>query len=456
MSALSPAARNRRILVVDDNSAIHADFAKVLARTGGGTQDALAALEAQLFGDAPLPSRTAEGFDLSFASQGEEGFAMVREAARLGEPFAMAFVDVRMPPGWDGLRTAAAMWEVDPSLQIVICTAYSDHSWEQMLDRLGTPERYLILKKPFDTLEVKQLAHALTQKWELAREVRLRVDGLERTVEERTREVETMQADLRRAQRLEALGVVVGGVAHEINNPLAFILSNLSFVTHMLGEGTELTTDLREEVLRAIADSIEGGHRIQRIVSDLRTFARERTEEPLEPVDVVAMLEDCLRVARPRLESVGGLQLELADLPRAKGNGGRLAQVFAHILGNAASAVAATGRTREQNRVRLSAGMGPHGRIVVEVEDNGPGIRPEHLERLFDPFFTTRPFGQGTGLGLAVCHGIVRSMGGRITVQSEVDRGSVFRVELPVQEAEGQPSPGAVRGPVLASPCNAA
>ncbi len=424
--------QNRRVLVVDDNCAIHADFAKVLARRGTDDRDALLALESALFGDVPAPSRPSEGFDLEFASQGEEGFERVRAAHARGEPFALAFVDVRMPPGWDGLRTAAEMWAVDPSLQIVICTAYSDHSWEQMLDTLGAPERYLILKKPFDTVEVKQLAFALTQKWELAQQVRQRVEDLERKVEARSREIEAMQEELQRAQRLEAIAVVVGGVAHEINNPLAFLLSNLSYAVQMLRTGEASSPEGQAELVQAVEESIEGGRRIQRIVGDLRTFARERTEEPLEPVDVVALLEGCLQQAAGKFEDVTSLQREFGTLPLAKAVGPRLTQVFLHLILNAVDAVSS--RPKAENRVRLAARLGDHGRIVVEVEDNGPGIRPEHLERLFDPFFTTRPVGQGTGLGLAVCHGILRSMGARITVTSELQRGSVFRVELPVYE----------------------
>ena len=144
MNACSPVARNNRVLVIDDNRAIHDDFRKILS-----DQDPLRAAEAKLFG-------TAEGvaFQLDFAQQGEEGLALVQQALAKGSPYAMAFVDVRMPPGWDGIETTRRLWEADPDLQIVICTAYSDYSWDQMSEVLGQPDRLLILKKPFDTIEV--------------------------------------------------------------------------------------------------------------------------------------------------------------------------------------------------------------------------------------------------------------------------------------------------------------
>jgi PAS domain S-box-containing protein len=155
---------NRRILVVDDNLSIHEDFRKIL---GGGQASRLDAAEAALFGVKPSPRREIR-FELEFASQGQQGFEMVQQALQQNRPFAMAFVDVRMPPGWDGIETIAKIWTVDPQLQIAICTAYSDYSLTEIADRLGeNSDRFVILKKPFDTIEVTQLANAFTEKWNL-------------------------------------------------------------------------------------------------------------------------------------------------------------------------------------------------------------------------------------------------------------------------------------------------
>ena len=160
---MNSAMHNRRILIIDDNRAIHEDFGKILS--GGGTDSsALTALEDALFGEtAPAPAK--EQFELSSAFQGREAFEMVKCAEDGGCPFAMAFVDVRMPPGWDGVETIHRIWEVSENLQTVICTAYSDYSWEQVIDRLGKSDRLLILRKPFDPAEVRQLACDLTEKW---------------------------------------------------------------------------------------------------------------------------------------------------------------------------------------------------------------------------------------------------------------------------------------------------
>ena len=184
---------NHRILVVDDNEAIHGDFQKILGRTG--SDDLLDAAEAEVFGHAVETSERVE-FELSFASQGQAALELVQTAAAADRRFAVVFMDVRMPPGWDGLETTEKLWSVDPDLQVVICTAYSDKTWEEMMEKISHPERLLILKKPFDPIEVLQLAHALTEKWSLLQSSRRNLEELERTVSLRTRELMSANARL--------------------------------------------------------------------------------------------------------------------------------------------------------------------------------------------------------------------------------------------------------------------
>lgn len=159
---------NRRILVIDDNPSIHEVYRKILG-AGLASVTALSESEAALFGDAVEPARPPV-FQIDVASQGQEGVALVRRAREAQQPYAMAFVDARMPPGWDGIETSAKIWDLDPDVQIVICTAYSDHSWEEIHNKLGLSAGLVVLKKPFDTIEVLQLASALTEKWRLARQ----------------------------------------------------------------------------------------------------------------------------------------------------------------------------------------------------------------------------------------------------------------------------------------------
>ncbi|MGA2174444.1 MAG: response regulator [Verrucomicrobiota bacterium] len=177
---------NRRILVIDDNRAIHEDFRKILSAEAEGS--AYGEMSADLFGESPA-KRTFAGFELDSAFQGQEGLEMVKEALAAGRPYGVAFIDVRMPPGWDGIETTARLWEVCPELQVVICTAYSDYSWDDMARRLGQNDGLLILKKPFDMVEVLQLAETLARKWTLARQAKLRLADLDAMVNQRTQEL---------------------------------------------------------------------------------------------------------------------------------------------------------------------------------------------------------------------------------------------------------------------------
>jgi two-component system cell cycle response regulator len=157
-----------RILLIDDQEDIHRDYQKILGKQET-TNAAVNKAAADLFGDDPTMFVDWEGFELSSALQGQDGFELVQRAIEEGHPYSVAFVDIRMPPGWDGIETVRRIWEVDPEILIVICSAYSDYSWEDMITQLGRNDRFLILKKPFDNIEVRQCAMALTERWSVSR-----------------------------------------------------------------------------------------------------------------------------------------------------------------------------------------------------------------------------------------------------------------------------------------------
>lgn len=198
---------NRRVLIVDDNPAIHEDFHKTLSPRGSA-RDELAALEDELFGDGgDAQSKT---FELTSAYQGAQGLELALQARAEGRPFALAFIDVRMPPGMDGIETTARLLAEEPEINIVVCSAYSDHSWEEMIETIGETDRVLILKKPFDTIEVRQLAHAMQRRWDLSRLVELKLEDLTAAVDARTRELETANSRLTKEikAREEALALL--------------------------------------------------------------------------------------------------------------------------------------------------------------------------------------------------------------------------------------------------------
>ncbi|WNG50116.1 response regulator [Archangium minus] len=421
-----PAGERRRILVVDDNPSIHQDFRKILARPDDDVEE-LDAMESMLFGEAP-PRLGTSRFELDFALGGEEGVRRVKEAVREGRPYAMAFVDIRMPPGMDGVETTLHMWREEADLQVVLCSAHSDYSWDELSRKLGQSERLLILRKPFDNIEVRQMAHALCEKWELLRASHQRMEDLERIVQERTRALAEANTRLMHAQKLEALGRMSAGLAHEVNNPLSFILSNLRHAVRGLEklpcppESMAARDDLRE----ACRDAILGAERIERIVQDVRIFARV-DEPPRDPVDVRAVAELSISMASEALRSGVRLIKDFHEVPRVLGSEHGLGQVFLNLIVNAAHAL----RGREDPFIRLGVLRRSDGRVAVEVQDNGCGIPAENLSRLFEPFFTTKPVGTGTGLGLSICHGIVTRLGGDITVHSAPGQGTTFRVVLP-------------------------
>ena len=185
------ATEARRILVIDDNDAIHSDFRKTLERPGEPSAK-LDRAKAALFGAQAVVNEVQQrmpDFKIQSAMQGQEGLTKLEEAVRTGNPFSVAFVDMRMPPGWDGVQTIQRLWQVDPNVQVVICTAYSDYSWEEISKTLGLTDRLLILKKPFDPAEIIQIATSLSEKWSLAGKAKLKMDQLEHMVAERTAEL---------------------------------------------------------------------------------------------------------------------------------------------------------------------------------------------------------------------------------------------------------------------------
>jgi len=439
----APAGANRRILVVDDNRAIHEDFRKILCPAVASPS--LDAMEAALFGEdskGTSASEPATAFEVDSAYQGLEGIERVRAAVREGRPYAVAFVDIRMPPGLDGVETTVRLWQEEPDLQVVLCSAYADYSWDEMVRRLGSSQRLLILRKPFDTIEVRQMAHALAEKWDLLRRSHQQMEALSHAVRERTRELEDTNARLRhemedrarletrlaQAQRLESLGRLAAGLAHEINNPLSVVIASVGLLRSECDAklaGQQSMVDDTEELKDVCSDAMMGAERIRRIVNDIRLFSH-LDGQPRSRVDVHEALEHAL-------SGVGGVnkavrvEREFHEVPAVWASLSGLEQVFLGLLLNAVQAVQET----SEPRVRVVTQAGEDGWVRVEVRDNGRGIASEHLHRIFDPFFTTKPAGSGTGLGLSICYGIITGLGGDISVESQPGVGSTFRVLLP-------------------------
>src|ERR1700722_12188980 len=196
---------SRRVLIIDDNAAIHLDFRRVWgAQAEPSAQAALDVLEASLFGETAAAAAR-PNFDIDSAHQGQEGVAMALQARAEGRPYAMAFVDMRMPPGWDGLKTIEHLWATDPDVQVVICSAHSDYDWTEVVARLGHSDKLLVLRKPAEPIEVLQCATALSRKWENERLVKAHVGRLEEVITVRTHGLEAANRQLRHLVTHDAL-----------------------------------------------------------------------------------------------------------------------------------------------------------------------------------------------------------------------------------------------------------
>ncbi len=268
---------NRRILVIDDNTSIHDDFRKILAPPKNS--DPLDQARSALFGEAPtLPP--AVHYELEFSDQGREGFGLVQNAVHQDNPFAVAFVDMRMPPGWDGLETIEHILYVDSEIQIVICSAYSDHPWEEISKRIGQNDRLLILMKPFNSIEVVQLANSLTKKWNLARSVKTQIETLTFSVTQRTTELQTANARLQESVASRAAETTTDELKDEQTEAFRRKEEFLAIMSHEIFTPMNELVDKAELLLDGPLTSEQKSHvtAIQKCARDLLALLKDMHE----------------------------------------------------------------------------------------------------------------------------------------------------------------------------------
>jgi signal transduction histidine kinase len=246
------------------------------------------------------------------------------------------------------------------------------------------------------------------------------------------------------SERMASAGMLAAGVAHEINNPLAIAVVNTDLIADAVARLRTATgtggsravsgsSGFLSEIQEPLVDAREALERIRDIVRDVKLFSRP-DDQTTSPVDVRRVIESSIRMAWNEIRHRARLVKDFGEVPLVQANESRLGQVLLNLLVNAAHAMPEGHVDLHEIRVATKTGAG--GRVLIDVADTGCGIPPENLTRIFDPFFTTKPVGVGTGLGLAICHGIVTELGGRLEVESEVGRGSVFRIELPAAPAK--------------------
>lgn len=430
---------NRRILIIDDNSDIHDDYEKIL---GGESDDGgLDELEAELF-DEEQTEKNNFKFEIDHAYQGQEALEMVKTSIAMGKPYAMAFVDIRMPPGWDGVETLTELWKVDSNLEAVICTAYSDHSWDDFINRFDHLNKFMILKKPFDGIEVQQLAACLCEKAYLR--------------DETERKLDDTQEQLLQSEKLASIGQLAAGVAHEINNPVGFINSNISSLGEYITDLMELlekyaelesvddrgaivadinnlkgTIDfdfIKGDIVNMISESKEGVGRVKKIIQDLKDFAHVG-ESKFEVTNINNCIDSTINVATNEVKYKADIVRNFTDLAEIECIPHQINQVLLNLLVNASHAI------KERGTITLTTKQ-INDSIEITVADTGCGIEKETMTKIFDPFFTTKPIGKGTGLGLSLSYGIIQKHNGSISVDSKLGEGTTFTIILPIKQEE--------------------
>lgn len=358
-----------------------------------------------------------------------EDDADLRDA--LGEALAACgHTVIAATDGSDGLRQ---MRECRPDVVVLDLMMPRFDGWQFRVEQRGDPmlaatpvvvisasrsptaaaiDADLYLTKPFDTDTL--------------------VNAIEGVLNARAKQCES--AKIAQTERLAALGTVAAGLAHEINNPLTYLLLQLVRAVRLLPalatDDNRTRIDPLESLLRS---ALEGAERIRGIMVGIRTFSR-CDDAGLRPVDVRVPLDAALKLMMNEIRHRAQLVKSYIDPPLVMVNEGRLGQVFLNLITNAVQAIPEG--DAHAHELRVSVTTDAAGDLVIEVSDTGTGI-PRHLrDRIFEPYFSTKPVGQGTGLGLPISHSIIASFDGRITVESEVGRGTTFRIVLPVIRAD--------------------
>lgn len=297
-----------RLLIIDDNIAIHQDFLKIFGTNAAkAAENEFLAAEAALFGETVETTSGRPVFALDSAYQGQEGVDKARQALAEGHPYGMAFVDMKMPPGWDGLETIERLWAIDPHIQVVICSAHADYDWMDVVHRLGHSDQLLVLRKPFEWIEVLQCANSLTRKWRNEKMIRAQVASLEQDVSARTQGLEAANRQLRHLATHDVLTGLPNRVllddrisqalthAHRDKTSFAVLLCDLDrfkLVNDSLGHGAG------DHLLQQVA------RRLTEVIRDVDTVARLGGDDFVIVLSPGATRQDAVAVAHRIIEAM--------------------------------------------------------------------------------------------------------------------------------------------------------
>jgi len=449
-----------RILVADDEEYILDLYQDILSRTG--IQDS----RNNGFHGVPTAAGS-PSFELTMCLQGEDALEAVRTAVAANDPFAVAFLDVHMPPGQGGILTAEQIRALDPNVNIVIVTGYSDTDPVDVTVRVPPADKLLYMQKPLYLLEILQIASSLGAKWKVEKQLLQIQNDLEKEVTRRTskllattkelrdeikerkraqEESRQQQQQLFQAHKMVALGTLVSGVAHEVSNPnntmllctsaLKKLCDDLLPVLDAYGEincnllvGNRPYTEVRKEIRELVDVTTRAAERIKNIVSDLKDFARKDDSNLLASVNINKIVKSAVTLLSSMIKkSTNHFSAEYDDnLPLVQGNTQRIDQVVVNLLTNACQALPNADRSIH---VSTSHGKDPES-VLVEIRDEGRGISRRDLCQITDPFFTTRHNSGGTGLGLSISQKIIDSHHGTLSFTSKLNQGTTATIMLP-------------------------
>ncbi len=430
-------APKRRILIVDDNSSIHDDFRKILVLPIVDSR--LDQIEQLLFKKERKNNEPIYEYVIDDAYQGTEAIDMVQKAEDEGFPYSLVFMDVRMPPGIDGVETIDLIWKKFPNIEMVICSAYSDYSWDEILDKFGQTDKLLFVKKPFNIIVVKQLALSLITKWDIAKKNRNYMDLLEKEVEERTKELSDLLEGMRilkeKAEEADKQkSAFLSNMSHEIRSPMNSILGFAELLTE-----NDFPREARIKYLKYISNS---GNSLLHLIDDIIYNAKieagvlkvEKEEFELNEMlgELFAKMElEKGRSDKPDVKLV--LELDSKNELIVNADHERLKQVLINLLNNAIkftlSGTITFGYKIEDNKW-----------FRFFVKDTGIGIPEGKLSKIFERFGQVDDQqirkSKGTGLGLSISKNLVELMGGEINVKSTYNVGTEFFFTIPYDVVE--------------------
>lgn len=559
---------NRKILIIDDDQDIWQAYNSILKYERVFPGNATRRIAALLDAEDQSKGGNDPAFSLSYASQGQEGYALIEQAVTTKDQFSVAFIDIRMPPGWDGMETAAKIRQIDPEIEIVIVTAYNDRSREEIVKAVGSPSKLLFLRKPFDPEELYQMALSLSEKWLLHRreskakialsdseakyralvettpdfvwamdtngrytycspvcnqiykfspeellnqpfyralmsghdasfnqeffercvqekipfqnnerlcrqkdgtEVRIESSGqpvfdehgsvigfrgIDREVTERwelLRNKRLLEEQFQQAQKMEAIGALASGIAHDLNNVLTPIIGYAEICRHDSVPGSDLYR--YQGIIKLSADKAAD------LIRQILSFSRKQPAKPV-PCSLDHVIEKFVKILRRLIREDIALELKLADNRcSVKIDQSQMEQILINLVVNARDAISGTGqivistasRSIPAAQAEIDAMHQPFAGdyVLLSVSDNGQGMDPAITPKIFDPFFTTKEEGKGTGLGLATVFGVTRQYKGHIQLETQLGHGTTFKVYLPCsaesaredEESAAEPSP---------------